>query len=171
MCTHPSSCCDLSLQQFWKKWTVCLDYPEFLLRIELRLVTAAAASILRLTRFAGDEYELQLILSCDQLEFRRLDTSWSCLDPRRLDASYNWFVFWLVNISYGWLHLQLTRVPVAGYDASYRSFYPAAKSSSGGWIWVMADFIPWLTWVPAAGYKLQLTTFYGWLEFWRQDTT
>ena len=71
-------------------------------------------------------YELQLILSCSWLEFRRLDTSCS------------------------WL-------------------YPAADSSCGCWMRVATDSILRLTWVPAAGNKLQLIPSYSWLEFWWLD--
>ena len=82
----------------------------------------------------------------------RLDTSSSCLEPRRLDTSYDWVEFRRLDTSYGWIH-------------------PTADLSSDGWIRVATDSVPWLTWVPSAGYELQLTTSYGWLEFRRLDTT
>ena len=75
-----------------------------------------------------------------------------CLEPRRLDTSYDWIGFRRLDISYGWIH-------------------PTADSSSGGWINVVADSVPWLTWIPEVEYELQLITTYGWLEFWRLDTT
>ena len=98
----------------------------------------------------GAEYKLRLILSCSQLKFWRLDTICSCLECRRLDSSYDWVKSWPLDTSFGWLH-------------------PTAYSSSGGWIRVVADSILQLTRVPAAGYELQLTPSYGWLEFRRLD--
>ena len=75
--------------------------------------------------------------------------------------------------------LQLTRVSAAGYelrlilscgwlefrrlDTSCGWFYPAADLSSGGWIRVVADSVPRLTWVPVAGYNLRLIPSCGWL--------
>ena len=64
-------------------------YPRFSSRIELWLVTATTDFILRLTRFLEAEYELQLILSCGQLEFRQLNMSCGCLEYLRLDTSYD----------------------------------------------------------------------------------
>ena len=43
-----------SLRQSRNKWIISLDCPRFLLGIELRLVTAAVDSILRLTRVPAD---------------------------------------------------------------------------------------------------------------------
>ena len=131
----------LSLWQFWKKWTICLDYPWFSSGIELRLVTVAADSILRLTRVLRTECELRLILFCSWLKFRRLDTSCSCLEFRRLDTSYDLFIYLFNNlfkIDKNWLHA-------------------TADSSSGSWIQVAADSILWLTRFPAAWYELRLT--------------
>ena len=130
-CVLISSSRDCSLQQFWKKWTICLDYPGFSSEIELQFVTAATDSILR------------------------LDTSCGCLESQRLDTSYDWVEFWQLDTSYGWLlptadlcsgswirvtgHyiLRLTRVPVAGYDLRL--------IPSCGWLRVATDSILQLT--------------------------
>ena len=59
-------------------------------------------------------------------------------------------------------------------DTSYSWLHPTADSSSGGWIWLKANSILWLTmscgWlelrltrVPAARYELQLIPFDLWL--------
>ena len=45
------------LQQFLKKWLICLDYHTFWSRIELPFVTAAADCIMRLTRVPRSEYD------------------------------------------------------------------------------------------------------------------
>ena len=96
-------------------------------------------------------------------------------------------ILWLTGVPPAGYVLRLCRVLAAGYklplsrvpaaskklrrlefrrlDASCDWFYPAANSSSGGLIRVAADSVPRLTWVPVAGYKLQLTPSYGWLEF------
>ena len=84
-----------------------------------------------------------------ELRLSRLSTAGYRL---RLIHCYGWLGFRRLNKSCDW-------------------FYSAAGSSSGGWIRVAADSVPQLTWVPAAGYKLQLTPSYGWLEFRRLDTT
>ena len=66
----------------------------------------------------------------------------------RLILSYNWLEFRQLDTSCSW-------------------FYPAADSNSDSWIRVAADFILWLTQVPAAGYELRLIPSYSWLEFWQ----
>ena len=109
-----------------------------------------------LTQFWGAEYELRLILSCGQLESRRLDSSYDCVEFQRLDTSYSWLQFRHLDTFCGW-------------------FYPAAKSSSsswirvtavsrsGEWIQVTTDSILWLTLVLAAEYELPLIPSSGWL--------
>ena len=55
---------------------------------------------------------------------------------------------------------QLPRIFIGNWGAACYSsswFYPAAHSSSGGWMPVADDTILWLTRVPAAGYELQLS--------------
>ena len=126
-------------------------YPGFSSRIELWLVTTTTDFTLRLTRFLEAEYELRLILSCGQLEFRQLNMSCGCLEYLRLDTSYDW--------------VELRRL-----DTSYGRLHPMADSSSGGWIRVTADSILQLTRVPVVGYSLRLTPSHGWLEFWQLDT-
>ena len=93
----------------------------------------------------------------------------------------------------GWIRvaadfiLRLTRVPAAGYkiplipsygwlgfrwlDRSCGWLRPTSDSSSSGWIRVAADSVLRLIWVLAAGYELQLTPSYDWLEFRWLDTT
>ena len=71
------------LQQFLKKWLICLDYHTFWSRIELPFVTAAADSIMRLTRVPRTEYD-------GELEFQWLDTICGCLQFMRLQ-SVSWF--------------------------------------------------------------------------------
>ena len=46
-----------------------------------------------------------------------------------------------------------------------------AAACSSGWIQVTADSIPWLTWVPAAGYELQLILSCSWLKSCWLDTS
>ena len=110
-----------------KWWTNCLDYPGFSSEIELRLVTAAVDSILR------------------------LDTSCGCLEARRLDTSYDWVKFRRLDTGCGrlrtmgdlssgsWIRVtadyipRLTRVPAAGYDLRL--------IPSCGWLRVAADSI------------------------------
>ena len=158
MCLHFCSR-GRSLQQFWKKQTICLDYPGFSSGIEVRLVSVAADSILgwmwvaadsilRLTRVPAAGYELRLsrapVAGC-KLRLRRV-----------LAAGYN---------------LRLTRVPAARYelqlilscgylefrrlDTSYSWLHPTTDSSSGTWIRFKADFI------------LRLTMSCDWLELRR----
>ena len=161
---------ELSLWQFWKKWTICLDYPWFSSGIELRLVTVAADSILRLTRVLRTECELRLILFCSWLKFRRLDTSCSCLEFRRLDTSYDLFIYLFNNlfkVDKNWLH------PTA--DSSSGSwiqvatwFYPPADSISSGLIRVAADsssggWTP-LTWVHLNIYKKYASPVFTFLQ-------
>ena len=128
-----------------KDITICLDYLRFSCRIELWLVTAATDSIQRLTRFPEAKYELWLILSCGQLEFRQLDTICGCLEAWRLDSSYDWVEFRWLSTSYSCLH-------------------PTTDSSSGDSIRLTADSqlrvvinsILWLTRVPSAGLEMRL---------------
>ena len=83
--------------------------------------------------------------------------------------------------------LQMSPVPAAGYklqltpsygwlkfrwlDTSYSWFYPAANSSSGSSIRVAVDSVTQVTWVPTAGYELQLrhptadSSSAGWIRF------
>ena len=49
--------------------------------------------------------------------------------------------------------------------------HPTVDLSSCGWIQVAGYSVLWLTWVSTAGYKLQLTPSYGWLEPLVLDTT
>ena len=121
-------------------------YPGFSSRIELWLVTATTDFTLRLTRFLEAEYELRLILSCGQLEFRQLNMSCGCLEYLRLDTSYDW--------------VELRRL-----DTSYGRLHPMADSSSGGWIQFTADSVPRLTWVLAARYGLRPVPSPNSLEF------
>ena len=157
-CVLISSSRDCSLWQFWKKWTICLDYPGFSSEIVLQFVTAATDSILR------------------------LDTSCGYLASQRLDTSYDWGDFWWLDTSQGWLH-PLAASSSGGWirvvadsfplvfrqlDTSYRSLHPTADSSSGGWIRLKTDSILRLTtscdwfysaanWCPPAGLDLRLT--------------
>ena len=108
--THNNKKICAPLRQSGKKWTICLDYPEFKLGIELRLVKAAAASILRLNRVPPAVYELGLILSCGWLEFQRLDKSCGWLYP----AADSRFGCW-IRIAADSI-LRLTRISAAGYD-------------------------------------------------------
>ena len=130
--------CDSSLRQLPKKWTICLDYPGFSSMIELRLVTATADSILRLTRFRGAEYELRLIIPAANSSFG------GCIRFAAVWSPDGWIQVTTESSSGGWIRvtadsiLRLTRVPVAGYKL---------RPSQ----------------VPTAGYKLWLTSFYGWL--------
>ena len=66
--------------------------------------------------------------------------------------------------------LQLTpshhRLEFRWLDMSYNWLHPTTDSSSGGWIWLKADSILWLTWVPVARYELQLILSCSWLEFY-----
>ena len=50
-------------------------------------------------------------------------------------------------------------------DTSCGWFSPDASSSSSGWMQVVADSVPRLTWVPTAGYELQMAKSYSWLYF------
>ena len=101
---------DHSLQQFQKKWIICLDYPEFssgirlcgLLQLQLILscgwirvaavsspggwIQVTAESILRLTRVPVAGYGLQLTPYHGWLEFPQLDMSYRWFHPV---ANYN----------------------------------------------------------------------------------
>ena len=83
---------ELLLRWSPKKWTICLDYPRLSWGIELRLVT------------------VQLILSYDWLQFRRLDASCGWFYPRSDSNSSGWIGVAADSI------LCLTRVPAAGYE-------------------------------------------------------
>ena len=137
---------ELLLRQSPKKWIICLDYPGFSSGIELQLVT------------------VRLILSYDWLEFQRLETSCGWFYPAVDSSSGGWIRVAADSI------LQMTQVPATAYefrlilscgwlefqrlDRSCRWFYPAADSSSGGWIRVVTDSINRPIRVPAAGYEL-----------------
>ena len=145
----------------WSPWTFTPTVSkEMNMGIELRLVTAATDSILRLTWISAAGCELWLMLSCGWLEFRRLD------------MSCGWFYQTLDSSSGGWIRvaatfiLQLTRVPATEYklqlilscgwlefrllNTSCGWLYPVADSNSGGWKPVAADSITRLTRVPPA---------------------
>ena len=113
---------DRSLPQCWKKWTICPAYSGFWLEIELQLVTAAADSILRLTRVPAVGYELQLS--------RVLAAGYKLRLVRVLAAEYK---LWLTP-SYDWLKFQWL-------DASYSWLRSMANLSYGGGIRVTADTI------------------------------
>ena len=93
---------DRSFRQFRKKWTTCFDYLRFSLGIELRLVTAVADSILRLTgaptagyelrlsRVRAAGYKLRLILSWGWLKFKWLATSCSRFYVAADSSSAGW---------------------------------------------------------------------------------
>ena len=104
--------------------------------IELRLVTATADSILRLTRFPGAEYELRLIILAANSSFG------GCIRFAAVWSPDGWIQVTTESSYCGWIQvtadsiLRLTRVPAAGYKL---------RPSQ----------------VPAAGYKLWLTSFYG----------
>ena len=93
--------------------------------------------------FRGTEYELQLILSSGQLEFGQLDTCCGCLQSRRLAAGYDRVEFRQMDTSCGCSLLKFLQLDTG-----------------------CGRLRPTLTWVPAAGYELQPTTSYDWLEFW-----
>ena len=126
-----------SLWQFQKKWAICLDYPGFWLGIELRLVIAAADSILWLTQIPGAEYNLRL--SQVQAAGCRLwlIPSYGWLELRQLDMSCGWFYPAVNSSSGGWIRV-------------------AAASSSDSRVWVTAGYILQLTQVPAAWFDLRL---------------
>ena len=65
-----------------------------------------------------------------------------------------------LRLIFSWCWLQFQRL-----DASCGWLRPKADLNSGSWIRVTADSILRMTWVPAAGYELQMTTSYGWLYF------
>ena len=141
-----------SLRQFRKEWTICLNYPEFSLGIEVRLIPSCdwskfwgwirveADSILRLTRIPAAGYKLRL---------NRVLTAGYKL---RLTPSCAWLEFWRLDRSCSWFH-------------------PAANSSSSGWMRVTADSILRLARTPSPGYDIRLIPFCGWLELQRLDTS
>ena len=146
-----------------KEMKICLDYPRFSAEIELRLVTAAAYSILWLTRFPAAGYELQLSRSLAagyKLHLSQVPTAGYKL---RLTPSYGWHEFRRLDTGYSW-------------------FYPAANSSTGGRIQVTVDDILRLTRLPTVGYDLRLIPSCGWfysdadssppagLDLWRTYT-
>ena len=125
--------------------------PDFHRGIKLRLpnITAAADSILRLTRVLGTEYELRLIRSCGRLKFRRLDTSCRCLKFWWLDTNYS-CLHPTADLSFGgWIQVAADSIPRL-----------TRVSAAGSELWLTrvptADSILRLTRVPAAGYELQL---------------
>ena len=69
-----------------------------------------------------------------------------------------------MTLTYGWLELRRL-------DKSCGWFEFRRLDTSCGWLRATADSVPWLTWVPAAKYELQLTPSYGWLEFYWLDTS
>ena len=124
--------------------------------------------------------QLQLILSYAWLEFRWLDKSCGWFYPATESSSGVWMQVAADSIP------RLTRIPAAGYELqlilshgwlefrrlnkSCGWFYPAADSSSSGWIGVVADSIARLTRVPATGHELRLSQSYGHFEFRWLDT-
>ena len=163
MCAHP-----LVIVFFDNFERICLDYSTFSSGIELRLVTAAADSILWLTRFprnwiwvAADsiQWPTRVRAAGYVLRLSSVPATGSRLRPSRVPA--DGYKLWL----------QLTQVPAAGYRLRPTPSHPDLSSSS--WIRVTADYILRLTRVldatsgwfhPAADYKLQLILFCGWLE-------
>ena len=145
----------------WKKWTICLDYPDFHREMSCSLL------------------QLRLILSCGYLTLWWLDTSCGCLRFRWVDTSYGWFHFTADSISSGCIRvatdsiLRPTLFPVTWYelrlilscgwlefwqlDTSYSWLHPTADSSSDGWIRLQADLILRRTQVLPAGLDLQWT--------------
>ena len=101
-------------------------------------------------------------------------TSCSLFYPTADSSSSSWIrvvavsILWLTQVlvvgyklqlilSCGWLEFRLL-------NTSCSWFYPMADSASGGWIKVTADSILQLTWVPAAGYELQLIPSHSWFH-------
>ena len=128
--------------QFWKKWTICLDYSEFLSWIELRLVTSTADTILRLNTSYGCLESWRVDTSYGWLEFRRLDTGCGRLRTMADLSSSSW-----IRVTADCI-LRLTWVPAAGYDLRL--------IPSSGWLRVATDSIlcGWLesacwTWLAA----------------------
>ena len=99
-----------------KWWTNCLDYPGFSSEIELRLVTAAVDSILR------------------------LDTSCGCVESQRLDTSYHWVEFRQLDSSYGWLHS--TADSSSGSWIWLKADSILQLTTSCGWFYSAADSSP-----------------------------
>ena len=113
---------DRSLRRCWKKLTICLAYSGFRLEIELQLVTAAADSILRLTRVPTAGYELQLSRVLAAGYKLRLVRVLAAGCKLRLTPSYGWLRFQWLDTSYSWLRCM-------------------ANLSYGGGIRVTADII------------------------------
>ena len=92
-----------------------MGYPGFSSRIELRLVTAAADSILRLTRFSGAEYELQLVIPAGNPSFG------GCIRFAAVWGPDGWIQVTTESSSGDWTQvtadsiLRLTQVRAAGY--------------------------------------------------------
>ena len=101
---------------------------------------------------------------CHQPSLQQSRKKWTiCLDyPRYSSEIELWFVTVRPILSYDWLEFR-------HLDKSCAWFYPAADSSSGGWIRVAANSILLLTSVSAAGYKLHLIPSHSWFEFQRLD--
>ena len=145
---------DGSLRQFRKKWTICFHYPGFSSGIEMHLVTAAADSIFRLTRVPGDWIQ---VVADSILRLTRV-----------LVAGYE---LWLCRVQADGYKLRLSRVLVGEHKLQLTPSY-------GTWMQLKADCIlwlamscSWLTRVPAAGNKLQLTISYSWLELRKLDAS
>ena len=148
-CVLISSSRDCSLQQFWKKWTICLDYPGFSSEIELQFCYScdwfypAAGYELRLSRVPAAGYKLWLSRVLAARYKLRLTPSSGCLEFRRLDKGCGWLLPTADLCSGSWIRvtghyiLRLTRVPVAGYDLRL--------IPSCGWLRVATDSILQLT--------------------------
>ena len=150
---------DHSLQQFQKKWIICVDYPGF-------------SSGIRLCGLL----QLQLILSCGWIRVAAVSSPGGWMQVTTESRSDGWIQVTADS------NLRLTRVPAAGYglrptpsngwlefwrlDTSYSWLHSTADSSSGGWIRLKVDSILRLTRAPAARYELQLILSCGWLEFY-----
>ena len=143
-----------------KKMNNLLQLPQIFIGNWAAAGYSATDSILWLTRVPVAGYKLQLILSCSWLECRQLDKRCGWFYPAADSSSDDWIRVAADSI------LQLTQIPAAGYelrlilscgwleflflDTSCGWSYPAADSSCGSWIWVVADSILRLTQIQAA---------------------
>ena len=127
------------------------------------LVIVHLNSFERNVQFASITLDFHRKLRCSLLQ-QRLILSCSWLEFWGLNASCSWFYPVTSSSSGGWIQ-------VTAESNSSGLIQLTADSSSGGWTRVAADSILRLTRVPAAGYELQLTPSYGWLELRNLDPT